>query len=76
MTSNVESGNINIKHPHSFTARYNVNKLVYVEHFTSMSDAIAFEKQIKGGSRAKKEALVNEENSEWKDLSATWIWEE
>jgi putative endonuclease len=34
-------------------------------------EAIDREKQIKGGSRKKKEALINRMNPEWKDL-----WEE
>lgn len=38
----------------SFTSRYNVIKLVYYEEFLSIEEAIAREKQIKGGSRKKK----------------------
>ncbi len=41
-------------HPKSFTARYNLNKLVYFESFHSIEEAIAREKQLKGGSRQKK----------------------
>ena len=52
----------------SFTNRYNVNKIVYFEFFQNIEEAIAREKQIKGGSRAKKEALINEVNPQWKDL--------
>jgi putative endonuclease len=52
-----------------FTARYNINKLVYIEQFTDIKDAIAREKQIKAGSRAKKIALIEMENKKWKDLS-------
>ena len=33
-----------------------------------MDEAIAREKQIKGGSRAKKIALIETSNPEWKDL--------
>ncbi|HNQ95938.1 MAG TPA: GIY-YIG nuclease family protein, partial [Anaerolineales bacterium] len=51
-----------------FTSRYNVTKLVYYEEFATMSEAIAREKQIKGGSRQKKIDLVNNKNPEWKDL--------
>lgn len=36
-----------------FTNRYNVTKLVYYEEFSTMEEAIAREKQIKGGSRQK-----------------------
>ena len=51
-----------------FTSRYNVTKLVYYEEFTTMPEAIAREKQIKGGSRQKKVDLINSQNPEWKDL--------
>jgi putative endonuclease len=52
----------------SFSARYNLNKLVYFEAFQMIGDAIAREKQIKAGSRAKKVELIKTMNPEWKDL--------
>ena len=54
--------------PKSFTTTYKLHKLVYHEGFHSIEEAIAREKQIKGGSRKKKEALINAVNPEWKDL--------
>jgi len=51
-----------------FTQKYNVNKLVYFERFDSIDSAIAREKQIKGYSRAKKNALIDQFNIEWIDL--------
>ena len=51
-----------------FTARYNVNKLVYYEVCRDVNNAILREKQIKGGSRAKKLELVNSMNPDWQDL--------
>jgi putative endonuclease len=51
-----------------FTARYNVDKLVYFEDTNDVAAAIAREKQIKGGSREKKIALVNAMNPDWRDL--------
>lgn len=51
-----------------FTSQYNVTKLVYYEEFATMPEAIAREKQIKGGSRQKKIDLINSKNPEWKDL--------
>lgn len=51
-----------------FTKRYNIIKLVYYEIFRDIESAILREKQIKGGSRAKKITLVNSMNSAWKDL--------
>ncbi len=55
-------------HPNSFTAKYNVNKLVYYERFESIEVAIAREKQIKGGSRQKKIDLIEYNNPRWNDL--------
>jgi putative endonuclease len=52
-----------------FTKRYNVNKLVYYEVFEQVENAILREKQIKGGSRAKKIALIKSMNPKWSDLS-------
>ena len=51
-----------------FTSKYNVVKLVYYEEYATMPEAIAREKQIKGGSRKKKIDLINSINPEWKDL--------
>ena len=52
-----------------FSSKYNTNKLVYYEVSESVESAIAREKQIKSYRRDKKIALINESNSEWKDLS-------
>ncbi len=51
-----------------FTSRYNVEKLVYVEEASDVMDAIQREKQLKGWTRAKKNALVESLNPEWEDL--------
>jgi len=56
------------QHPGSFTARYNIRKLVYFERFDSVGAAIKREKQIKAGSRKKKIDLINSRNPEWRDL--------
>ena len=52
----------------SFTSRYKLFKLVYYEGFHRIEQAIAREKQIKAGSREKKEELINQMNPNWKDL--------
>ncbi len=52
----------------SFTANYNCDKLVWYENFLRVEEAIAREKQIKGGSRKAKEKLILSINPEWKDL--------
>ena len=59
---------INKKRPDSFSAKYNVTKLVYFEILDSIGEAIKREKQIKGGSRKKKVDLVNAFNPNWDDL--------
>ncbi len=51
-----------------FTKRYNATKLVYFESFPTALEAIAREKQIKGGSRQKKINLIEGMNPKWKDL--------
>lgn len=51
-----------------FTAKYNVNKLVYYEPFGDVELAIAREKEIKGWKRFRKDELINNENPEWVDL--------
>ena len=51
-----------------FTARYNVDKLVYYEISDTAYTAISREKQIKAGSRKKKIELIESINKEWKDL--------
>ena len=56
-------------YPKSFTARYNCNQLVYYFFFDEIEDAIAREKQIKGGNKASKLKLIEDLNPEWKDLS-------
>ena len=59
-------------HPNSFTAGYNVDRVVYIETFGDIRDAIAREKQIKGWRRSKKVALIESENPTWKNLSLDW----
>lgn len=51
-----------------FTKRYGCKMLVWYEQHESMEPAIAREKQIKGGSRKRKRALIEEMNPDWRDL--------
>jgi putative endonuclease len=46
---------------------------VYFEEWRDISKAIGREKQIKAGSRAKKLALIERENRDWKDLATDWF---
>ena len=54
-----------------FTKKYDCKILVWYELHETMIDAITREKQIKAGSRAKKLALIEALNPEWKDLFET-----
>jgi putative endonuclease len=60
------------KDPNSHTAKYNINQLVYFERFTSITAAIAREKQLKGWLRIRKLELIISTNPTWRDLSAEW----
>ncbi len=51
-----------------FTADYDVDKLVYFEDTADVVSAIAREKQLKKWNRAWKIKLIEEKNSNWKDL--------
>lgn len=52
-----------------FSARYNLNKLIYYQEFNSALEAIAAEKKIKGWKRNRKVELIESQNLYWKDLS-------
>lgn len=56
------------RNPKSFTAQYNIEKLVWYENYTDIGEAIAREKQLKAGSRKKKIQLIETMNPEWRDL--------
>jgi putative endonuclease len=56
----------------SHTAKYNIGRLVYYEHFTYVLNAIAREKELKDWNRAKKIALIEQNNPTWEDLAAGW----
>lgn len=57
-----------------FTKKYNCHDLIYFEEFNQIFLAIAREKQIKGLTRAKKEALINTINPKWNDYPTLWGW--
>ncbi len=52
----------------SFTAKYNIEKLVYYETAADPYYAIEREKQIKSWNRKRKEKLINGSNPDWLDL--------
>ena len=51
-----------------FSRKYHLHTLVWFEQHASMEAAILREKQIKGGSRQKKIALIDAINPQWLDL--------
>ncbi len=52
-----------------YTARRRPVELVYSQDFDRITDAIAAERQLKGWSRAKKEALIKGDFGTLKNLS-------
>jgi putative endonuclease len=56
------------RYQNSFSARYNLNKLVYYESFQMIGDAIGREKQLKAGSRKAKIERIESSNPNWNDL--------
>ncbi|MDX7953309.1 GIY-YIG nuclease family protein [Lichenihabitans sp. Uapishka_5] len=55
----------------SFTATYGVYRLVWMEDYALMVDAIAREKALKKWRRAWKIALIEAANPQWEDLFPT-----
>lgn len=53
---------------YGFTKKYKVYKLVYFEVCDEIEGALVREKQIKAGSRFKKEQLVKDNNPDFEDL--------
>ena len=57
----------------SFTSRYRIVKLVHFEETPSLMAAVAREKEIKGWRRARKIALIEASNPDWRDLAERWV---
>ncbi len=55
-----------------FTAKYNIDRLVYFENYDDMCVAINREKQLKRWSRKKKLFLIEKLNPTWIDLAEEW----
>lgn len=56
----------------SFSDRYNVTKLVYLEDYQYINDALDREHQIKQWGKRKKLPLVESMNPEFRDLALDW----
>ena len=52
----------------SFTAKYDIHKLVYFEDTGDIRAVIEREKQIKGWNRKRKNKLVESKNPSWEEL--------
>lgn len=52
-----------------FTKKYGVDRLVYVEPYSDVHEALAREKAIKKWRRAWKLQLIERDNPDWRDLS-------
>ena len=51
-----------------FSKKYNLYKLVYVEEYNNINDAISREKQLKGWKRERKNKLIESINPNWIEL--------
>ena len=55
-------------YPNCFTAKHNLDKLVYVEWYDSLENMVARERQLKRWNRNWKIRLIIQQNHTWKDL--------
>jgi putative endonuclease len=60
------------EYPESFTAKYRAWRLVYYEEYGDAESAHERERQLKGWSRTKKNALVQKMNPKWRDIMIDW----
>jgi len=58
--------------PESFTAKYDVKRLVWFERYDLITDAITREKIIKKWKRDWKIELVETTNPEWKEITLNY----
>lgn len=55
-------------YPESFTAKYDINKLIYYEHTTNIEPALQREKQLKNWNMKWKLDLIESTNPTWKEI--------
>ena len=55
-------------YPKSFTAKYDCNKLVFYEMYSTIEEAIGMEKRLKKWNRDWKIKLIEKNNPTWSDL--------
>jgi putative endonuclease len=75
MTSNLEQRIRQHRTGHfdGHTSQYNKHRLVLIEEYQWVHDAIARERQLKTWSQGKKHALIEAPNPSWDDLAADWF---
>lgn len=55
--------------PLCYTSKRRPLELVFIQEFSHVNEAISFEKQVKGWSRKKKQAIINDNWLKLKELS-------
>ncbi|MDY8134578.1 GIY-YIG nuclease family protein [Aquimarina sp. 2201CG5-10] len=63
----------NKSHPNTFSARYNLDKLIYFENYKTKDEAYTCERRMKKWNREWKIKLIEKENKDWADLSENLI---
>jgi putative endonuclease len=58
--------------PGTYTARYNIDRLVYYEQFAYILNAVARETELKDWNRTEKIVLIEQQNPTWNDLATDW----
>ena len=56
-----------------FTAKYNIDRLVWFEESGDIRNSISREKRLKNWRREWKSALVERSNPDWLDLAEDWF---
>ena len=71
MTDDIKVRNLEhkLKKYDGFTARYDVDNLVYYKQVPDFDSAIDSEKKLKGLTRKKKITIIEENNPDWNDLT-------
>lgn len=59
-------------YPKSFTAKYNCDRLIYLEEYDNGLEAAKREVNLKKWKRAWKIKLIEEVNPSWMDISLNW----
>ena len=75
MTNNIERRMFEHKNHtfEGFSKQHGTDRLVYLETYSDVRNAITREKQIKSWRREKKENLIEMKNPDWDDLSEEWL---